>query len=36
MIAQGWTVPKIAHELDIGERQVYRRFNGAKCKGEIP
>jgi len=33
LIAQGWTVPKISHELGKSERQVYRWLGGAKCSG---
>ncbi|MBS0424231.1 MAG: helix-turn-helix domain-containing protein [Proteobacteria bacterium] len=35
LIAQGWTVPKIAHELGKSERQVNRWRKGTKCKREI-
>ena len=35
LIAQGWTVPKIAHELGKSERQVYRWLGGAKCNAKI-
>ncbi len=36
LTAQGWTVPKIAHELGKSERQVYRWLEGAKCKRKLP
>ena len=32
LIAQGWTVPKLAHELGKSTRQIYRWLEGAKCK----
>ncbi|WP_375792719.1 helix-turn-helix domain-containing protein [Nitrosomonas sp. PY1] len=35
LIAHGWTVPKLAHELGKSSRQVYRWLEGAKCNGEI-
>lgn len=35
LIAQGWTVPKIAHELGKSSRQIYRWLEGAKCKEAI-
>lgn len=35
LIAQGWTIPMLAHELGKSERQVYRWMEGEKCKGEI-
>lgn len=35
LIIQGWTVPKLAHELGKSARQVYRWLEGAKCSGEI-
>lgn len=35
LIEQGWTVPKLAHELGKSSRQVYQWLEGAKCKAEI-
>ena len=35
LINQGWTVPKLAHELGKSSRQVYRWLEGAKCKAVI-
>lgn len=35
LIDQGWTVPKLAHELGKSSRQVYRWLEGVKCNGEI-
>ncbi|WP_141398084.1 helix-turn-helix domain-containing protein [Nitrosomonas ureae] len=35
LVDNGWTVPKLAHELGKSERQVKRWLKGAKCKAEI-
>ncbi|MEI2767878.1 MAG: helix-turn-helix domain-containing protein [Nitrosomonas sp.] len=35
LIAQGWTVPKLAHELGKSARHVYRWLEGDKCKAVI-
>ena len=35
LIAQGWTVPRLAHELGKSERQVYRWLEGARCNGKL-
>lgn len=35
MINQGWTVPKLAHELGKSARHVYRWLEGDKCKAVI-
>ncbi|WP_144429459.1 hypothetical protein [Nitrosomonas ureae] len=35
LLDQGWTTPKLAHELGKSVRQVYRWLQGAKCKQTI-